>query len=66
MTEHAFLTALEVADYLRTTVHTVRVMIKDGRLKGVKVGKGYRITKRSFDAYLDAVENADAKEALTK
>jgi len=41
-------------------------MIRDGRLKGVKVGKGYRISKRSFDAYLDAVENGDVKEALNE
>ena len=61
MAEHAFLTVQEVADYLRTTLHTVRVMIRDGRLKGVKVGKEYRISKRSFDAYLEAVENGDAQ-----
>jgi len=64
MTEHAFLTAQEVADYLRTTLHTVRVMIKDGQLKGAKVGREYRISKRSFDAYLDSIEGTH--EPLTE
>jgi len=58
MTEHVFLTAQEVADYLRTTLRTVRELIKTGKLKGIKVGKEYRISKRALDAYLDAVENA--------
>ena len=63
MTEHAFLTAREVADYLRTTIYTVRELIKTGKLKGRMVGKEYRISKRAFDAYLDTFENASAPSA---
>jgi excisionase family DNA binding protein len=45
-------TAEEVAVYLRTSLRTVRRLIREGELVGVKVGRSYRVTKPALDDYL--------------
>ncbi len=64
MTEHVFMTVQEVADYLRISLHSVRAILKNGKLKGIKIGREYRISRTALDAYLDAVENVDAQGTL--
>lgn len=39
----------EVAEILRLKVTTIWSMIKDGRIKAVKIGKGYRITEEEVE-----------------
>ena len=45
-------TVEEVATLLRTTIRTVRSMISAGKIKAVKVGKEYRISKEEYDQFL--------------
>ena len=66
MAENVYLTVQEVADYLRLSLHSVRAVLRSGKLKGTKIGREYRISKRALDTYLDAVENVDAQEALNE
>ena len=66
MTEHVYLTVPEVADYLRVSLFSVRTILKSGKLKGIKIGREYRISKRALDTYLDAVESVDTQEALNE
>jgi len=46
------LTPQEVADYLRVDKETVYRMIRDGRLVALRMGRGYRINKGDFEAFL--------------
>lgn len=39
------LTAQECADYLGLEVHTVRVYIREGRIRAAKCGKHYRVRR---------------------
>lgn len=41
------MTIQQVADYLRVSVSTVRRMLADGRLRGVNLGRAWRIPKES-------------------
>lgn len=45
-------TADEVAIYLRTSLRTVRRLVREGHIKGAKVGRTYRVTKAALEAYL--------------
>ena len=43
----------EVAEVLGVTCKTVRVLINSGELKGIRVGKLYKVTKDVLLEYLD-------------
>ena len=57
MTEWAdlpeMLTIDEVADYMRYSRKTIRRMIDDGRLRGVMLGRSWRIPKQALAAMLE-------------
>ena len=55
------LTIEETADYLRISVSTVRRMLNDGRLKGVNIGRQWRIPKEAL-AELTRVGGTDRQE----
>ena len=42
------LSCSDIAEYLDVHIRTVQRMIQKGELKGVKVGKGYRIKEEDF------------------
>jgi excisionase family DNA binding protein len=44
----AVLTVVEVAAMFRVDVRTIRRMIKNGKIKAVKLGRGYRIDEREI------------------
>jgi excisionase family DNA binding protein len=46
------LTTQEVADLLRVHSAVVYKLIRSGAIGAVKVGRAWRITKKSFDDYL--------------
>ena len=48
-----FLTAEEVAEYLRLPLSTVYKFVQDKRLPGFKVGKHWRFRKETIDRWLD-------------
>ncbi|HEY5586696.1 MAG TPA: helix-turn-helix domain-containing protein [Ruminiclostridium sp.] len=47
------MTAYEVAEALKVNYETVLKMIKIGRLKAIKVGSTYRITRNNYISFLE-------------
>lgn len=52
MTEQDFLTITEVCEHLRLSDSTVRRMLRDGRLAGVRIAGRWRIPRAAVEAYL--------------
>ena len=48
-----FYTVQEIAVMLRITPQTVRTYIKEGRLKGKRIGRPILITQESLSAFLE-------------
>ena len=49
---YELLTVDEVANILRLNVRTIWRMLKDGRLKGIRLGGGWRIPKEELEKIL--------------
>ena len=49
---YELLTVEEVANILRLNVRTIWRMLKDGRLKGIRLGGGWRIPKEELEKIL--------------
>ncbi|WP_380281590.1 helix-turn-helix domain-containing protein [Kitasatospora purpeofusca] len=49
----------QVAELLGLHVRTVRGYVRDGRLRGVRIGKQYRIARRDFEAFTGAPAGAE-------
>lgn len=52
MKNNSFLTVEQVAEMLQIHWQTVLNYIKGGKLKAVRLGKGYRIPKNSLDQFV--------------
>lgn len=52
MNNNEFLTVEQVSDLLQLHWQTVLNYIKNGKLKAVKLGKGYRIGKFDLDNFI--------------
>jgi len=52
-----FLTAEEVAEYLRLPLSTVYKLVQDKRLPGFKVGKHWRFRREAFQEWIKQKEN---------
>ncbi len=52
MENNEFYTVEQVADLLKVHWQTVLNYIKSGKLKAVKLGKGYRISKEAIDDFI--------------
>lgn len=52
MENNNFLTVEQVTKILQIHWQTVLNYIKNGKLKAVKLGKGYRIAKKSLDQFI--------------
>lgn len=59
-----FLTAEEVAEYLRLPLSTVYKLVQDKRLPGFKVGKHWRFRREAFQEWIKQQENLN--EPITK
>ncbi len=53
MQEDEVMTVEEIAKQLRVHPRTVRNWIASGELAAIDIGRGYRITKRDFDAFVE-------------
>ena len=42
----------EAAEFLRVSGHTVRKLIKEGKIRAVKAGRDWRITRAALDEFL--------------
>lgn len=52
MNNNKFLTVEQVAELLQVHWQTVLNYIKNGKLKAVRLGKGYRIPKSALDRFV--------------
>ncbi|HUW21114.1 MAG TPA: helix-turn-helix domain-containing protein [Candidatus Bathyarchaeia archaeon] len=52
MKNNDFLTVEQVADRLQVHWQTVLNYIKSGKLKALKLGKGYRISQKALDKFI--------------
>lgn len=52
MVNEKFYTVQEVADMLHVHWQSVLNYIKNGKLKALKLGKGYRISQASLDEFI--------------
>jgi excisionase family DNA binding protein len=52
MSREAYQTVREVADRLKVNEATVRRWIRDGDLRAIDIGKGWRIADSDFEAFL--------------
>ena len=54
------LTVQEAADYLKVHPETIRIWLRDGKMKGVKAGYDWRIYKADLELFL-AASNGNGK-----
>lgn len=54
MKNNDFLTVEQVADKLQVHWQTVLNYIKNGKLKALKLGKGYRISQKDLEKFVQA------------
>ena len=47
------LTVEEVANYLSTTIRTVRELIKTQKLRAVRVGREYRVMRTDLEKFVE-------------
>jgi len=53
-----FLTAEEVAEYLRLPLSTVYKLVQDKKLPGFKVGKHWRFRREAFQEWIEQQEGS--------
>jgi excisionase family DNA binding protein len=57
MTEQKLLTPFDVAKRLQMNERTVTQWLRNGHLRGFKIGKEWRISKLDLDAFIEARAN---------
>ena len=57
MLSKPLMTVHEVADALKVTEATVRIWIRERKLRAMKVGKDWRVSVADVEAFLDANAN---------
>jgi excisionase family DNA binding protein len=58
MQKDQYMTVKEVADLLKVAENTVRGWVKSGELRAIDLGKGWRITERDLQVFLDSKQTA--------
>lgn len=53
----------DISKALNISESTVRRRLKNGEIKGIKIGKVWRISRTSFREYLDNLDKSEGKEA---
>jgi putative molybdopterin biosynthesis protein len=56
MQSKPFYKAEELAEVLQVNIMTIYRYIKSGKLNAYKIGKEYRIDKKTFDDFLESVK----------
>ena len=57
--DEKLLTVDEVAQILRVLPKTVRSLLKEGRLPGIKVGRVWRIPEKALRAYISRTDETE-------
>lgn len=57
------LNAAETADYLRVSRASVYVLLAQGALRGVKIGRSRRFSQAELDRYIEELERREREDA---
>ncbi len=57
MVEQRYLTPFDVAKHLQMNERTVTLWLRNGHLRGFKIGKEWRVSELDLDAFLEASAN---------
>ncbi len=57
MTQQKLLTPINVAKRLQMNVRTVTQWLRNGHLRGFKIGKEWRVSEIDFEAFIEASAN---------
>lgn|GEM_PF-503408 len=55
----------QVAEYLQIAPKTIRDYLRDGKIKGIKVGKEWRVKESALQAYVDRIDDTGKKPLYT-
>ena len=61
-----FLTAEEVAEFLRLPLSTVYKLVQDKKLPGFKVGKHWRFRRETFEQWIKTQEQTQSEKGDEK
>ena len=56
MEKEEYLTVEQISDKLQVHWQTVLSYIRKGQLKAFKLGKGYRVAREDFEAFISALK----------
>ncbi len=62
MNNETLLTPVDVANRLQVNERTVVQWLRKGHLRGFKVGKGWRVSVKDLEAFLEAGANKPSSE----
>jgi excisionase family DNA binding protein len=63
MIDKIYYTVQEIADLLKLHWQSVLTYIKNGDLEAIKLGKGYRISQKALDSFIDLRTTKKTKES---
>ena len=66
MTEQILLTPLDVAKHLQMNERTVTQWLRNGHLRGFKIGKEWRVSDVDLDAFMEASANKPSEATANK
>jgi excisionase family DNA binding protein len=66
LTDSAFYTTAELADYLKLTPRTIQRWIDSGQLKAYAFGKNYRVRGEDFETFLETYKAKRAEDVSGK
>ena len=64
MLNERVLTTREATEYLKTTKQTLLKMVHEGKIRGNRIGRGYRFLQDELDKYLRG--ETEKQEAVTR
>lgn len=64
--DEKFLTTEQVANILQVHPFTILKLIKDGKLKGIKLGRVYRIPESDVKEFIESRMTGQKKEKIEK
>jgi PTS system nitrogen regulatory IIA component len=64
MAQDEVLTTTEAVKYLKTSRQTIINLVKDGKLKGSKIGRNYRFLKEDLDRLIRG--ETENREVVTR
>ncbi len=64
--ERPIITPDFIADYLNISYNKAKLLVKSGDIRGVRVGREYRVSPKNFIAYLRSIGHEGGEEEAQK